>query len=233
METQEKFICKYCGKICKNSNSLRNHERLCKSNPNRQILTSNFIKYNENVRKGIIKGKNQFIKAKELGLPKPEISQETRNKIAKSKSGENSSSKRPEVRKKISESMKKVAKEKPNIYSISKIHSRVKHFWYNGYYIDGLWELVVVNFLDANGIDWIKPRKSFEYEWNNGIHNYYPDFYLPAYDIYIEVKGYETERDLAKYKVVKNLIVLKDKEIKQIKNNKFDINKLLAVSSIG
>lgn len=29
--------CTYCDKECKNGNSLRNHERLCKSNPNRQI----------------------------------------------------------------------------------------------------------------------------------------------------------------------------------------------------
>ena len=32
--------CSHCGKECKNSNSLRNHERLCKSNPNHQ-LTNN------------------------------------------------------------------------------------------------------------------------------------------------------------------------------------------------
>jgi hypothetical protein len=28
--------CCHCGKECKNENSLRNHERLCKENPNRQ-----------------------------------------------------------------------------------------------------------------------------------------------------------------------------------------------------
>ena len=31
----ETYICKFCGKVCKNPNSLRNHERLCKLNPNR------------------------------------------------------------------------------------------------------------------------------------------------------------------------------------------------------
>ena len=42
-------ICKYCGKICKNSNSLRNHERLCKLNPNRQIMSYNNLEnYNNN-----------------------------------------------------------------------------------------------------------------------------------------------------------------------------------------
>ena len=30
------YVCKYCGKVCLNDNSLRNHERLCKLNPNRQ-----------------------------------------------------------------------------------------------------------------------------------------------------------------------------------------------------
>lgn len=33
------FKCKYCGKICKNANSLRNHERLCKLNPDHQEHT--------------------------------------------------------------------------------------------------------------------------------------------------------------------------------------------------
>ena len=31
------MICKFCSKECKNQNSLRNHERLCKENPNRQL----------------------------------------------------------------------------------------------------------------------------------------------------------------------------------------------------
>ena len=53
----------------------------------------------------------------------------------------------------------------------------------------------------------------FEYEWENKIHLYFPDFYLPDYDIYIEVKGYERERDRCKWKVVPNLLVLKKKEI--------------------
>lgn len=44
------FICKYCGKICKNKNSLRNHERLCKENPNRQI--SPFVKFNKECTDG-------------------------------------------------------------------------------------------------------------------------------------------------------------------------------------
>ena len=32
------YRCPHCDKECKNANSLRNHERLCKSNPNRQTV---------------------------------------------------------------------------------------------------------------------------------------------------------------------------------------------------
>ena len=70
-----KFICKYCGKECKNLNSLHNHERLCKQNPNRD--ESNFVKYNKSDHEPI----NQYIKAAQLGLPKPEISEDIRKKI--------------------------------------------------------------------------------------------------------------------------------------------------------
>lgn len=36
--------CRYCGKDCKNDNSLRNHERLCPLNPNKQA--SNLTAWN-------------------------------------------------------------------------------------------------------------------------------------------------------------------------------------------
>ena len=44
----ETYICKFCGKPCKNPNSLRNHERLCKLNPNRDERSyQNLIKGRE------------------------------------------------------------------------------------------------------------------------------------------------------------------------------------------
>ena len=53
---EENYICKFCGKNCKNVNSLRNHERLCKENPNKQ--NSNFIKYNNEIKNGLRKSSN-------------------------------------------------------------------------------------------------------------------------------------------------------------------------------
>lgn len=49
-ESEEKYICRFCGKECKNGNSLRNHERLCKENPEHQ--ESSFVKHNEKIKSG-------------------------------------------------------------------------------------------------------------------------------------------------------------------------------------
>ena len=51
-----KFICKYCGKECKNKNSLVQHEIRCKENPNR--IKSGFELYNDRGHKGY----NQYTK---------------------------------------------------------------------------------------------------------------------------------------------------------------------------
>lgn len=56
---EEKYICKFCGKECKNPNSLRNHERLCKENPNHQesyFKTHKITRvYNSSWNKGLSK----------------------------------------------------------------------------------------------------------------------------------------------------------------------------------
>ena len=76
--------------------------------------------------------------------------------------------------------------------------------------------------LDENKIKWTNNiDNGFKYEWNGGIHIYFPDFYLIDYDVYIEVKGYERERDRCKWKSLNNLIIIKKKEIKEILNNSY------------
>ena len=57
------FICKFCGKACKNANSLRNHERLCKLNPNRQESSwTKFNKEHEPWNKGLTKDTDERVK---------------------------------------------------------------------------------------------------------------------------------------------------------------------------
>lgn len=67
----------------------------------------------------------------------------------------------------------------------------------------------------------------FSYKWENKIHNYTPDFIVDGK--YIEIKGYETPKDKAKYEAVKNLEVLYYKEIKPMIDyvkQKFNVDRL-------
>ena len=76
------FTCKYCNKECKNKNSLAQHEIRCKNNPNKIQVISNFIAYNKYRKENNIKGTNQFIKAKELNIEVPTVSEYTKKKIS-------------------------------------------------------------------------------------------------------------------------------------------------------
>ncbi len=42
--------CEFCDKLCKNKNSLAQHIIRCKSNPDKIIIKSNFIKYNDKIK---------------------------------------------------------------------------------------------------------------------------------------------------------------------------------------
>lgn len=60
------YKCQYCGKMCKNANSLRNHERLCKSNLNHQEHTGFISGWN----KGLTKKTDERVKHISEGLQK-------------------------------------------------------------------------------------------------------------------------------------------------------------------
>jgi hypothetical protein len=209
--------CIYCKKACKNDNSLRNHQRLCKLNPNRQILVSNFIKWNESISRGLQKVSNQHIKAKVEGRVVI-VSEETKNKISKATKGRQLTK---EHKDKLKIAMRNAVLNNPNSYTANNVSGRTPIIEYNGFKLKGTWELETAKWLDRNNIKWTNILDGFEYDWNDSKHLYYPDFYLTEINYYIEVKGYERERDIAKWKVVNNLIVIKKNEIDMIKNNTY------------
>lgn len=183
--------CKFCQKECKNDNSLRNHERLCRSNPNRQ---KTFFSDIENQKKISKKRENQYQKAERLGLPKPVLSEEARakiianNKIVNANMSEASKEKR---RKTIADRVK-------NGEWHTSLAKRM-HYRYKGVDMHGKWEYNYAVWLDKNQIKWEKCKESFEYEFDGKQRRYTPDFYLKESDTYIEIKGYKTEKDEAKW----------------------------------
>ena len=94
--------------------------------------------------------------------------------------------------------------------------------WYEvaGQKVQGSWERDIASKFEEIGVKWIKPKihsDILHYELNGEVRSYTPDFYLPDYDLYIEVKGYWWGNDKSKMNAVmkqhsdkKILIVEKD-----------------------
>ena len=155
------MICKYCGKECKNNNSLHSHERLCKQNPNHQ--ESNFVKYNKDK---FAKHSNRFIKAKEEGR-KIIISEETKNKLSKAFKGKHHSE---ETKQKISKSRKQYLNEHPD-----KVGFIINHSSKQSYPEKYFEELFV--------------KENIPLQYHKQVDRYELDFYNEDLMKYVEIDG--------------------------------------------
>lgn len=156
------------------------------------------------------KGSNQFIK----GTAKP-MSEEGKKAIREANQKRIWTN---EDRKKHSISMKTAVENNPEAYTSSN-RGRVKQIIVNGIKFLGKWELYFYQWCVKENIECVKNNIGFKYEWN-GTRTYYPDFYLPQKDVYVEVKGYKTERDSAKWEQFPNkLLVIQKQDILNISNN--------------
>ncbi len=72
---------------------------------------------------------------------------------------------------------------------------------YNNIWMRSSWEIKFAFFLDCSGINWKYESKTFDL----GIMTYTPDFYMPEWDSYIEIKGYWRDDAKKKYRKFKKL----------------------------
>lgn len=195
--------CQFCSKVCKSKNSKAQHEIRCKSNPEG-------IKVKPSCGMLGKKGSNQYLKAKKLGLAKPILSDETRKKLSENAKNIEWTE---EKRKKHSDSMVKAVQIHPESYIKNNVYGRVKIYTYKGCKLKGTWELKTAEWLDSYGVTWINEQIAHKYIWKDKERLYYPDFYIPEYDFYIEVKGFVTDRDKAKWEQFKDKLIVFDKDI--------------------
>ena len=172
------LISHFCQKECKNENSLRNHERCCPKNLNRSYKNGMLGK----------KGNNQYAKAAQLG----NIIPSAWNKgLPGTFLGKNHTD---ETKRKISQKL-----------SINNKGGRSKWYEVAGQKVQGTWERNVALKFEELGIEWKKlktNRDVLEYIMDNKVRCYTPDFYLPAYDVFLEVKGHWWGRDREKMDIV-------------------------------
>jgi hypothetical protein len=133
-------------------------------------------------------------------------SKETKQKISKANKGKKYTE---EQKKYLSECMKKSNK----VGGYRKGSGHGKHGYYKGYWCDSSWELAFVIYNLDHNISFIRNTQGFNYEFNDEIFKYYPDFIMED-GSYIEIKGYEDNKAKAKHSQFKyKLKVLYSKEI--------------------
>ncbi len=86
-----------------------------------------------------------------------------------------------------SEETKKIQKQK----ALESKHRRLlkNTVQYKGVLLDSSWELALAKRLDDLNIEWIRPNPLKWKDYSGIEHNYFPDFYLPHYDLYLDPKN--------------------------------------------
>lgn len=200
MKVNPKYICKYCGKECKNANSLSQHQVRCKENPDRIHVVSNFIKYNNDLRTGV---KQSWCR----GLTKEaddRLKKRTDTMISNYQEGKNNigwckglSKDTDERLRDIGNKVRKTITDK--IVDDTWHNCRSKKYYYEDISFDSNWELYFYKYVKSLGYDIKRGKEYFSYIYNNEEHLYIPDFYISDLDLYIEIKSYPNERDIAKW----------------------------------
>ena len=253
---QKELTCEFCDRECKNSMSLSQHRIRCKLNtentrekfhiPSRKgiykkehpsELTLKRMKNKKRRESGSLsceycgQSRSSFLGLKihetrcaNNPLQKPKlISEETRKKISNANKGKKMTD---ENRLKVSEGMKRAVLKHPEAYTSSN-RGRVKQIIIDDVKLHGSWEVIFYTWAKENNLKPNRCLKGFDYFWNGKIRKYFPDFYLPDLNLYVEVKGYETEQDREKWKQFpERIIVLRKNEIQEIKKDLYLVEQL-------
>lgn len=133
------------------------------------------------------------------------------NAVSKATKGRKGRPHTDETKRKISQKM-----------SINNKGGRSKWYEVAGQKVQGTWERNVALKFEELGIVWkkLKTHKDIlEYEMDGKVRSYTPDFYLPVYDIFLEIKGRWWGRDREKMDIV--LETHKDKKIVIVENEQY------------
>lgn len=199
----QECFCSFCGKLCKNLNSLKNHEKRCKNNPDKlsQVKPINFtFKGRTPYNKGLTKETDIRV-AKNAEAIKRYY--QTHDGVFKGKQHTE------ETKLRISVKVTELDHSNHNRYSYGK------KGWYDNKFFMSTYELAYYIFMRDNGHIINRCTQRFKYFYKDKYHYYTPDFVVDNADI-VEVKGLEREVDKVKYLVVPNLIVVKYDKIQSM-----------------
>lgn len=194
-------ICPYCHQE-QEASKAANHIRWCLQNPKRQVYldilsgTRQKQEYSEDRKMRMV-----------LGIKKAWASGKYQESVQRKK-GKIPHPQSREARDKISAAQRKLTKRRLMRYTREY---RCK----NGEIVllDSSWEEELAKRLDDLQIDWVRPNYIIWVDKENKERKYFPDFYLPKYNIYLDPKNPAVEKaqkeklDIVT-KLLPNLVIL-------------------------
>lgn len=170
-------VCKHCKKefdiTDKPTGWIANHTRWCDYNPKKISYKNGALKavHAMNAARKQSGITNQYTKARKKGTAIPESP--LRGKTVKG---------HPHT-----ENTKILLREK----ALASKHRRLRRklINYNGIMLDSTWELALAKRLDLLSIKWTRPDPIEWLDSSSVKHNYFPDFYLIEYDVYLDPKN--------------------------------------------
>jgi hypothetical protein len=238
-----KIICKHCD--CPiTSNNIKKHEDVCKGNPSWFVRKSNDLKIHYELSKKknvdvydwseiqkyyddnhsyreVLKNFNfssQFLsRAVKEGKLKTRSKAETARLRGKYKNLILPKSQKENISKGIAKAISEgKIKHRSDGHRLYKIYHHISWLG-NEETLHAGWELKVAKYMDEQKIHWCKSKEHFTYVFEGQNHEYFPDFYLKDYDLFIEVKGRMKPNDLEKWKQFpKKLLIIDQKTIKNL-----------------
>ena len=172
------WSCKHCSQtfVDLSHSGKANHSRWCHSNPKRKDYKNGSAKavmaMNES-RKNNPNVANQYSKARSLGLPIP--------------SGAHKGKPGTFTGRTHSEETKSKQREKALLSTHRRL--RKKMIEYNGIMLDSTWEFELAKRLDDQNIRWERPAPIKWIDEDGVTHNYFPDFFLPDHNLYLDPKN--------------------------------------------
>ena len=124
---------------------------------------------------------NQYSKAKALGNPIPKMSEESREKLRKHGTNRTHTQE---------------TKEKLSVIGLNSKHRRLVKSVRDYTKLDGTvvqldssWEEALAKRLDSLNVSWIRPEPFKWIDKTGKARNYFPDFYLPEYNLFLDPKN--------------------------------------------
>ena len=206
MKKQEKFLCEFCNKQCKNANSQRQHQVRCKNNKNAvslDYLRARKGKLNPCYGKNWLRNKSpEEIKAIKLGANEKRKKGFLSGRLQKQNR---------KLSRETKEKLSKIQSDKMNEPGFGSFQ-HVKYFNVanlNGetFTLRGTWEKSFAEFCNDKLIQW---SSGHVLKYENGItRRYHPDIYLNDFEVFIEIKGYFSPAAKKKMKCIKGQLDVK------------------------